>query len=117
MTLEKKILPPLLTGFELATFRSRARRSNQHAIPAFKREKLVVCYMHGQVGKAENWLYATLSRKGMLVCYMVKGEERKPVVSYGDECGMGENSGYKLREWAVGEGGRERERIGLMLHR
>ena len=31
---EKKILPPLLSGFELATFRSRARRSNQQAIPA-----------------------------------------------------------------------------------
>ena len=32
-TLEKKILPPLLPGFELATFRSRVRRSNQQAIP------------------------------------------------------------------------------------
>ena len=32
-TLEKKILPPLLPGFELATFRLRVRRSNQHAIP------------------------------------------------------------------------------------
>ena len=29
--LEKKILPPLLPGFELATFRSRVRRSNQQA--------------------------------------------------------------------------------------
>ena len=27
LTLEKKILPPLLLGFELAAFRSRARRS------------------------------------------------------------------------------------------
>ena len=34
LTLEKKILPPLLPGFELATFRSRVRRSNQQAIPA-----------------------------------------------------------------------------------
>ena len=33
LTLEKKILPPLLTGFELVTFRSRVRRSNQQAIP------------------------------------------------------------------------------------
>ena len=33
LTLEKKILPPLLPGFELATFRSRLRRSNQQAIP------------------------------------------------------------------------------------
>ena len=34
LTLEKKILPPLLPGFELATFGSRVRRSNQQAIPA-----------------------------------------------------------------------------------
>ena len=33
-TLEQKILPPLLPGFELATFRSRVRRYNQQAIPA-----------------------------------------------------------------------------------
>ena len=34
LTLEKKILQPLLPGFELASFRSRDRRSNQQAIPA-----------------------------------------------------------------------------------
>ena len=34
LTLEKKIHPPLLPGFELATFRSRVRRSKQQAIPA-----------------------------------------------------------------------------------
>ena len=34
LTLEKKILPPLLPGFELATNRSRVRCSNQQAIPA-----------------------------------------------------------------------------------
>ena len=33
LTLEKKILPPLLQGFEPATFRSRVRRSNHWAIP------------------------------------------------------------------------------------
>ena len=33
LTQEKKILPPLLPGFELATFRSRVRRSYQQAIP------------------------------------------------------------------------------------
>ena len=32
-TLEKKILMPLLQGFEPATFRSRVRRSNHSAIP------------------------------------------------------------------------------------
>ena len=34
LTLEKKILQPLLPGFELATFRSRLRRFYQQAIPA-----------------------------------------------------------------------------------
>ena len=34
LTLEKKILPLLLPGFELATSRSRVRRSYQQAIPA-----------------------------------------------------------------------------------
>ena len=33
-TLEKKVLPPLLQGFEPATFQSRVRRSNHWAIPA-----------------------------------------------------------------------------------
>ena len=35
LTLEKKILPPLQQGFEPATFRSRVRRSNHWAIPAY----------------------------------------------------------------------------------
>ena len=34
LTPEKKILPTLLPGFELATFWSRVRRSNQQAVPA-----------------------------------------------------------------------------------
>ena len=34
LTLEKKILPPLLPGFELATFQSWVWHSNQQAIPA-----------------------------------------------------------------------------------
>ena len=34
LTLEKKILPTLPPGFELATFRSRVRLSYQQAIPA-----------------------------------------------------------------------------------
>ena len=40
LTLEKKILPPLLQGFEPATFRSRVRRSNHWAIPAPQRRAL-----------------------------------------------------------------------------
>ena len=34
LILEKKILPPLLPGLELAAFRSRVRRSYHQAIPA-----------------------------------------------------------------------------------
>ena len=34
LTLEKKILQPLLLGFKLTTFRSQVWRSNQQAIPA-----------------------------------------------------------------------------------
>ena len=34
LTQEKKILPPLLQGFEPVTFRSRVRRSNHRTIPA-----------------------------------------------------------------------------------
>ena len=34
LALEKKILPPLQPGFELATFRSRVQYSYQQAIPA-----------------------------------------------------------------------------------
>ena len=36
LTLEKKIISPLLSGFELATFRSRVRRPYQQAIRWFK---------------------------------------------------------------------------------
>ena len=36
LTLEKKILPPLLLGFELTVFRSRVLSSYQQAIPAPK---------------------------------------------------------------------------------
>ena len=35
LALAKKILPPLLPGFELATFRSRVRRSYQQVIPVW----------------------------------------------------------------------------------
>ena len=36
LTPEREIFPPPLPGFELATFRSRVRRSNQQGIPAWK---------------------------------------------------------------------------------
>ena len=50
-TLEKKILPPLLQGFEPATFQSRVRCSNHWAIPApwyggGRRGQLSRCYFY-----------------------------------------------------------------------
>ena len=39
LTLEKKILSPLLPGFELVTFRSRDRHSNQRVVPAVRTGK------------------------------------------------------------------------------
>ena len=49
-TLEKKIIPPLLQGFEPATFQSRVRRSNHWAIPGesyrgWLRSLLYLCYV------------------------------------------------------------------------
>ena len=46
LTLEKKIFPPLLLGLELATFRSRVRRSNQHAIPSPSMPSAILSYPH-----------------------------------------------------------------------
>ena len=43
LTMEKKIFPPLLQGFEPATFQSRVRRSNHRAIPAPQHLLAVVC--------------------------------------------------------------------------
>ena len=43
LTRKKKILPPLLPGFELETFRSRVRRSYQQAIPALECRQVTKC--------------------------------------------------------------------------
>ena len=45
-TLEKKILPPLLQGFEPVTFRSWVRRSNHWAIPAPLSKCLFMTYFY-----------------------------------------------------------------------
>ena len=51
LTLEKKIIPPLLLGFELATFRSRVRRSYREAIstPLLANEYKVDKFYRGRV--------------------------------------------------------------------
>ena len=50
LTLEKKILPPLLPGFELATFRSRGRRSYQQAISVMT-IRGIACTKHSLVSQ------------------------------------------------------------------
>ena len=48
LTMKKKILPPLLPGFELATFRSRVRRSYQQVIPAPSKQLVSWCFEPSQ---------------------------------------------------------------------
>ena len=48
LTLEKKILPPLLSRFELSTFRSRARRSYQQTIPTTRIGLVYIIIMFGK---------------------------------------------------------------------
>ena len=84
LTLEKKILLPLLPGFELATFRSRVRRSNQQAIPATtehlkkgKRTFRLVCRsLSGQLWRNDGLVVAIdsemkLSVKDLQLCVCV----------------------------------------------
>ena len=42
LTLEKKILPPLQSWFELATFQSQVQRSYQQAFPGPRRQRITV---------------------------------------------------------------------------
>ena len=51
LILEKKILPPLLQGFEPATFRSRVRRSNHWAIPAPTCRLHLCCVLAAAIGR------------------------------------------------------------------
>ena len=53
LTLEKKILPPLLQGFEPATFRSRVQRSNPWAIPVpnYVCSRGSWCCLYGQLNR------------------------------------------------------------------
>ena len=59
LTLKKKILLPLLPGFELETYRSRVRRSNLQAIPAplfppaLGLESLAASMSHSHGGKQQ----------------------------------------------------------------
>ena len=62
LTLEKKIPPPLLQGFELATSQSRVRRSNHLAIPAY-----LLKNNNKKVFKCES--YREKSFKCLFYCY------------------------------------------------
>ena len=72
LTLEKNILPPLLQGFEPATFQSRVRRSNHWAIPlptyparvALEEECLTSTHMHSTLSDSR-------SARCLVVCTML----------------------------------------------
>ena len=59
LTLENKILPPLLPGFELATFRLQVRHSNQQAIPAPEMCKNIIYsfWEEARVSFCNRWPY------------------------------------------------------------
>ena len=65
LTVEKKILPPLLPGFELAAFLSRVRRSNQQATPIVVRGTLrhdifyAHTYMYSFFLQSQRCVYST----------------------------------------------------------
>ena len=62
LTVEKKTLPLLLPGFELATFWSRVRHSNQEAIP-------VPCGINGDKPPYEAWELKTFQGWGYLLSF------------------------------------------------
>ena len=66
LTLEKKTLPPLPSGFELATFRWRVRRSNRQAIPVPDVSRDSICCLGCYVGLivASHQRCRTVSRLG-----------------------------------------------------
>ena len=64
-TLEKKILPPLQQGFELATFQSRVRRSNHWAIHAPRMKGESYCR------RLRSWLLCLCDVLRALIDYLV----------------------------------------------
>ena len=66
LTLEKKILPPLLRGFELATFRSRIQNAYQQVIPAPPVSRHFDKDLHAvrlADGSAPRWVNTGVTRK------------------------------------------------------
>ena len=82
LTLEKKIPPPPLPGFDLATFRSRVRRSYKQAIPVGSRSAfshLAFCLKlptrksaQWRLTNSVNLLYSSVS-----ICLLRKKEKKK----------------------------------------
>ena len=64
LTLEKKILPPLLQGFEPAAFRSRVRCSNHWAIPAHLTYHIALAWAVSQHQGYINLLYTLHGYEG-----------------------------------------------------
>ena len=70
LTLEKKILPPLLPGFELANFRSRVRRFNKKLSRLSMPFKLNLNHsLHASNMTHSNWAIYTQSQNMYLQLY------------------------------------------------
>ena len=89
LTLDKKILPPLLSGFELPTFRSRVRRSDQQAIPQYVSECDCTREVYGHRKRVctESWLWEknSLPHRGIETVSAVWRSDALPV-SYTTPC-------------------------------
>ena len=71
LTLQKRILPPLLQGFEPATFRSRIRRSNHWPIPVprIRRTQCKMAAYDGGGGGGYIWKFCKVDLK-LKLCFL-----------------------------------------------
>ena len=71
LTLDKKILPPLLPGFEFATFRLQVQRFNQQVTPA-PVPLCILSYRHVQCYSTHWHLRSNLGDFNNRVCHVMK---------------------------------------------
>ena len=71
LTLDKKILPPLLPGFEFATFRLQVQRFNQQVTPA-PVPLFILSYRHVQCYSTHWHLRSNLGDFNNRVCHVMK---------------------------------------------
>ena len=84
LTLENKILPPLLQGFEPGTFQSRVRHSNHWAIPV----PYAFSYQKRWISELGDYIYITKSKHFAL----------RPQY-WGGLLGTGRDGGERVKAW------------------